>query len=167
MDDPNCSQSDLERMERELRDWKRDYQEALKRVPERLERFTTVSDMEIAPLYTPLDLPPPAAGSHLDLPGRYPFTRGIQHSMYRGRLWTMRLFAGLGSAEDTNRRFRYLIEQGETGLSTAFDFPTLMATTPTPLSPAANAANAAWPWTHSRTWSGCSRESISKPSRPP
>lgn len=126
MDDPNCSQSDLERMERELRDWKRDYGEALKRLPERLERFTTVSDMEIAPLYTPLDLTPPAAGSHLDLPGRYPFTRGIQHSMYRGRLWTMRLFAGLGSAEDTNRRFRYLIEQGETGLSTAFDFPTLM-----------------------------------------
>src|SRR5690606_7628916 len=60
------------------------------------------------------------------LPGRYPFTRGVQPNMYRGRLWTMRMFAGFGTARQTNERFRFLVEQGQTGLSTAFDFPTLM-----------------------------------------
>lgn len=74
----------------------------------------------------PLDLNERDHFEDIGLPGRYPFTRGVQSTMYRARLWTMRMFAGLGSAEDTNNRFHYLISHGETGLSTAFDFPTLM-----------------------------------------
>ena len=90
--------------------------------PERPERFSTVSDMEIEPLYTAEDASPDGVG----LPGEYPYTRGPYPSMYRGRLWTMRQFAGFGSAEDTNARFHFLLQQGQTGLSTAFDMPTLM-----------------------------------------
>lgn len=92
---------------------------------ERAARFSTVSDMEIAPLYTPDD----AAGDYdekLGYPGEYPYTRGPYGSMYRGRLWTMRQFAGFGLAEDTNARFHFLLGQGQDGLSTAFDMPTLM-----------------------------------------
>ncbi len=83
--------------------------------------FTTVSGSEIEPVYTPLDVttPPP-------LPGEYPYTRGIHPTMYRGRLWTKRQFAGFGTAEDTNQRYKFLLERGQTGLSVAFDFPTLM-----------------------------------------
>jgi methylmalonyl-CoA mutase N-terminal domain/subunit len=94
---------------------------------ERLPSFTTVSDMEIGRLYTQADLGErwdPA--TELGGPGEFPFTRGIHPTMYRGRLWTMRQFAGFGTAEQTNRRFRYLLEQGQTGLSVAFDLPTLM-----------------------------------------
>ncbi len=98
----------------------------LARSPGRLPRFSTVSDMEIGALYTPDDVAGSDYGRDLSFPGEYPFTRGVQPSMYRGRLWTMRQFAGYGSAEDTNARFRYLLEQGQTGLSTAFHFPTLM-----------------------------------------
>jgi methylmalonyl-CoA mutase N-terminal domain/subunit len=92
--------------------------------PERDASFTTLSGEEIAPLYTERDLSsePDAIG----LPGRYPFTRGVYPSMYRGRLWTMRQFAGFGTAEETNARFRYLLGHGQTGLSTAFDMPSLM-----------------------------------------
>ena len=88
-------------------------------------RYSTVSGVEIAPLYTELDA---VIDYRRDLgaPGAYPFTRGIYPSMYRGRLWTMRQFAGFGTAEDTNERFRYLLAHGQTGLSTAFDMPTLM-----------------------------------------
>jgi methylmalonyl-CoA mutase N-terminal domain/subunit len=92
---------------------------------ERDVRFSTVSDLELDPLYTPEDANlnyPEALGN----PGDYPFTRGVYPSMYRGRLWTMRQFAGFGLAEDTNARFRFLLKQGQTGLSTAFDMPTLM-----------------------------------------
>ena len=87
--------------------------------------FSSVSGREVEPVYTPLDLPadPQAA---LGLPGDFPFTRGIHPTMYRGRLWTMRQFAGFGTAEDTNRRYKFLLERGQTGLSVAFDFPTLM-----------------------------------------
>ncbi|MDA8122468.1 MAG: methylmalonyl-CoA mutase family protein [Deltaproteobacteria bacterium] len=92
----------------------------------RLPRFSTVSDMEIAALYTPADSVVIDYGRDLSFPGEYPFTRGVQPSMYRGRLWTMRQFAGFGSAEDTNARFKFLLRQGQTGLSTAFHFPTLM-----------------------------------------
>jgi len=120
------SESALERMEKEYKDWLGEYQRATKKVPERLERFSTVSDMEIKNLYTPLDIKDHDYFDDIGLPGMYPFTRGVQTSMYRSRLWTMRMFAGLGSAEDTNGRFHYLINHGETGLSTAFDFPTLM-----------------------------------------
>ncbi|MBC7359609.1 MAG: methylmalonyl-CoA mutase family protein [Desulfacinum sp.] len=120
------SESQLERMEREYQDWLGEYQKALQRLPERLERFSTVSDMEVKSLYTPLDIREKDYFEDLGFPGQYPFTRGVQPTMYRARLWTMRMFAGLGTAEDTNKRFHYLIEHGETGLSTAFDFPTLM-----------------------------------------
>ncbi len=100
-------------------DWARAY--AL--TPERSERFTTLSGEEIRPLYTERDLP---ASERIGLPGAYPFTRGVYPSMYRGRLWTMRQFAGFGTAEETNERFRYLLGHGQTGLSTAFDMPSLM-----------------------------------------
>src|SRR2546426_5880790 len=82
--------------------------------------------MEIARLYAPDDLPAYDPARDLGLPGEYPFTRGIHPTMYRGRLWTMRQFAGFGSPEDSNRRFHYLLEHGQTGLSGAFDMPTLM-----------------------------------------
>jgi methylmalonyl-CoA mutase, N-terminal domain len=92
---------------------------------ERDVRFSTVSDMEVEPLYGPEDVSPDAAG-RIGLPGEFPYTRGVYPSMYRGRLWTMRQFAGFGSAENTNERFHFLLGQGQTGLSTAFDMPTLM-----------------------------------------
>ena len=98
----------------------------LSRSPGRIPRFSTVSDMEIAALYTPDNTGELDYARDLSFPGEYPFTRGVQPSMYRGRLWTMRQFAGYGSAEDTNARFKYLLEQGQTGISTAFHFPTLM-----------------------------------------
>ncbi len=120
------SESALERMEKEYKEWLEVYKKALQRVPERLERFSTVSDMEVKALYTPLDIKDKDFFEDIGFPGLYPFTRGVQPSMYRARLWTMRMFAGLGTAEDTNKRFHYLVNHGETGLSTAFDFPTLM-----------------------------------------
>ena len=92
---------------------------------ERPVRFSTLSDMEVEPLYTPEDVKGDYA-SALGHPGEYPYTRGVYESMYRGRLWTMRQFAGFGLAEDTNERFRFLLAQGQDGLSTAFDMPTLM-----------------------------------------
>src|SRR5216117_3269927 len=117
--------------------------------PERKRRFITQSGVEINRLYTPEDLVGPANDPDRDrpryrfsppvtaadgwnerddvgLPGEPPFTRGIHPTGYRGRLWTMRMFAGFGSAKDTNARFKFLLEHGQTGLSTAFDFPTLM-----------------------------------------
>jgi len=93
--------------------------------PERDTSFTTLSDEEVRPLYTAADLPPDIDAS-IGLPGQYPFTRGVYPSMYRGQLWTMRQFAGFGTAEETNERFRYLLAHGQTGLSTAFDMPSLM-----------------------------------------
>jgi methylmalonyl-CoA mutase, N-terminal domain len=120
------SESALERMEKEYGEWLAEYQRAVKKMPERLNRFSTVSDLEIQPLYTPLDLANKDFHEDIGFPGIYPFTRGVQSTMYRARLWTMRMFAGLGTSEDTNKRFHYLINHGETGLSTAFDFPTLM-----------------------------------------
>lgn len=120
------SESALERMQKEVDEWQQEYRKALKKVPERLERFSTISDLEIKPLYTPLDIKDKDYFEEIGLPGMFPYTRGVQSTMYRARLWTMRMFAGLGTAEDTNRRFHYLIDHGETGLSTAFDFPTLM-----------------------------------------
>ncbi len=106
---------DLERWERET----------FGRTPERDAPFSTISGEPIKPLYTERDLPadPDAA---IGLPGEPPFTRGVYGSMYRGRLWTMRQFAGFGTAAETNRRFRYLLAHGQTGLSTAFDMPSLM-----------------------------------------
>ena len=94
--------------------------------PERLNRFSTVSDREINRIYSPADVRDQDFMADIGFPGDYPFTRGVQPSMYRGRFWTMRMFAGLGSAKDTNKRFHLLVNQGQTGLSTAFDMPTLM-----------------------------------------
>jgi methylmalonyl-CoA mutase, N-terminal domain len=99
---------------------------ALQKNLEREHEFTTVSGYPIRRLYTPADLTEWDAERDLGFPGQPPYTRGIHSTMYRGRLWTMRQFAGFGAAEDTNQRFRYLLAQGQTGLSTAFDLPTLM-----------------------------------------
>ncbi len=91
-----------------------------------MERFTTVSGAPIEPLYTPADLEDFDYGRDLGDPGEFPFTRGIHRTMYRGKLWTMRQFSGFGTPEDANRRLHYLLAQGQTGLSIAFDLPTLM-----------------------------------------
>jgi methylmalonyl-CoA mutase, N-terminal domain len=99
---------------------------ALGHAPERAAQFTTVSGHPIRRLYTPADLAELDYDRDIGQPGEPPYTRGIHATMYRGRLWTMRQFAGFGTAEDTNRRFRYLLSQGQTGLSVAFDLPTLM-----------------------------------------
>lgn len=93
-------------------------------MPEAKSKFETLSGLPVKPLYTPSDLSEFDYLRDLGSPGQYPFTRGIQPDMYRGRYWTMRQYAGFGSAEDTNRRFRYLLERGQTGLSVAFDLPT-------------------------------------------
>ena len=109
------------------REWEaRVLEPALKERPERDVAFTTVSDLPIERLYTPEDLAGRDPAREIGLPGEPPYTRGIHPSMYRGRIWTMRQFAGFGSARDTNERFRYLLDHGQTGLSTAFDLPTLM-----------------------------------------
>src|SRR5271165_692413 len=98
----------------------------LDKSPERQKSFTTISGYPIRRLYTEADLADWNAERDLGFPGEPPYTRGIHSTMHRGRLWTMRQFAGFGTAEDTNQRFRYLLAQGQTGLSTAFDLPTLM-----------------------------------------
>jgi len=98
----------------------------LEKSPERQSEFTTISGYPIRGLYTPADLTGWDPDRNLGFPGEPPYTRGIHSTMHRGRLWTMRQFAGFGTAEDTNQRFRYLLAQGQTGLSTAFDLPTLM-----------------------------------------
>jgi len=100
-------------------------QDTLERHAERAQSFITASGETVERLYTPLDVDG-TYGEKLGLPGEYPFTRGIHATMHRGRLWTMRMFAGFGTAEETNQRFRYLLDQGQTGLSVAFDLPTLM-----------------------------------------
>jgi methylmalonyl-CoA mutase N-terminal domain/subunit len=99
------------------------YREKFAQTPERDALFTTISGEPVEPLYTPEDLPDP---EQIGFPGEFPYTRGVYPSMYRGRLWTMRQFAGFGTAEETNERFRYLLDHGQTGLSTAFDMPSLM-----------------------------------------
>jgi len=108
---------------------KQDWQEdtlapTLKRFPARQEKFETISGIDISPVYTPEDAPDFDYYAALGYPGEYPFTRGIQPNMYRGRLWTMRQYSGFGTAEESNKRYRYLLEQGQTGLSIAFQLPT-------------------------------------------
>jgi methylmalonyl-CoA mutase N-terminal domain/subunit len=98
--------------------------------PERAVPFESLSGIPIRPLYTPDDLAGWSYQDKLGYPGEFPYTRGPYPSMYRGRLWTMRMFAGFGRPEDTNARFKFLLEQGQTGLSTAFDMPTLMGFDP-------------------------------------
>ena len=107
--------------------WQREVLDPAKaRYPERQAAFDTTSHIEIENLYAPDDLPDFDYVRDLGFPGEYPFTRGVQPTMYRGRLWTMRQYAGYASAEESNRRYRYLLEQGQTGLSVAFDLPTQM-----------------------------------------
>jgi len=101
-------------------------QRALGRRPERDAPFTTISGRPVSRVYTPLDIADQDYLADLGFPGEYPFTRGVHASGYRGKLWTMRMFAGFGTAEETNARYRYLLEQGNMGLSVAFDLPTLM-----------------------------------------
>ncbi|MEM0265964.1 MAG: methylmalonyl-CoA mutase family protein [Archaeoglobaceae archaeon] len=116
-----------EKIREKRREWEQECLEPwLSKSEREVEKFETLSGIELANVYDPLDI------GHIDFlrdigyPGEFPFTRGVYPTMYRGRLWTMRLFSGFGTAEDTNRRWKMLLEEGETGLSTAFDFPTLM-----------------------------------------
>jgi len=116
----------FEDIEKGCRRWQKRLEKIFSSKRERLERFSTVSDTVINRLYTPSDIQNQDFSKDLGFPGEYPFTRGVQSSMYRGQLWTMRMFAGLGSPRDTNKRFHHLVKEGQTGLSTAFDMPTLM-----------------------------------------
>jgi methylmalonyl-CoA mutase N-terminal domain/subunit len=102
------------------------YRRAVERAPERQPAFTTSSEIAVQPLYTAEDLRDWGPAEKLGYPGEYPYTRGIQPTMYRGRLWTMRQYAGYATAEESNKRYRYLLEHGTTGLSVAFDLPTQM-----------------------------------------
>jgi methylmalonyl-CoA mutase N-terminal domain/subunit len=109
----------------ELRRWeKTTLAKALNRFPERSKTFKTASEIELKRLYIPLDVQGFNYSEKLGFPGEYPFTRGVQPTMYRGRFWTMRQYAGFATAEETNKRYRYLLDHGQTGLSMAFDLPT-------------------------------------------
>src|SRR5579862_7052631 len=117
--------------DRKIADARKNWEErklnpSLKRGPERKEKFVTSSGIDIKRAYDPDDVSDLDFVNEVGFPGEYPFTRGVQPTMYRGRLWTMRQYAGFGSAEESNRRYRYLFEQGQTGLSVAFDLPTQM-----------------------------------------
>ncbi|MFH1351703.1 MAG: methylmalonyl-CoA mutase family protein [Pseudomonadota bacterium] len=116
----------FDEIEKQKKGWENELDKAFAARPERLPRFSTISDLEVKRIYTPEDVREQDFVGDIGFPCQYPFTRGVQPSMYRGRLWTMRMFAGLGSAKDTNKRFHHLVEAGQTGLSTAFDMPTLM-----------------------------------------
>ena len=110
---------------RELKRWeKTTLADVLKRFPERRKTFETSSGIELNRVYTPLDMEGFDYLKNLGFPGEYPFTRGVQPTMYRGRFWTMRQYAGFATAEETNKRYRYLLDHGQTGLSMAFDLPT-------------------------------------------
>ena len=114
----------LDAIQKELDRWSEETSEQIKKRPERKSEFVNSSGIPIKRLYTPLDFPDEAYLEELGFPARYPFTRGVQPTMYRGRYWTMRQYAGFATAEESNRRYRFLLEQGQTGLSVAFDLPT-------------------------------------------
>jgi methylmalonyl-CoA mutase, N-terminal domain len=116
----------LREAEQGRKEWEKEARRAARQQAEKGTRFSTVSDLEIKPIYTPEDIKDLDFSRDIGYPGAFPFTRGCQPTMYRGRKWTYRMFSGMGSAEDTNRRWHHLLKEGETGLSTAFDFPTLM-----------------------------------------
>ncbi|MEW6274164.1 MAG: methylmalonyl-CoA mutase family protein [Bacillota bacterium] len=109
-----------------IRKGRQEWLELRSKMKDREDRFETVSGMSVKDLYTPLDIEGFDYMHDLGFPGLYPFTRGVQGNMYRGRLWTMRQFAGFGTAQDSNKRYKYLLEKGQTGLSIAFDMPTIM-----------------------------------------
>jgi methylmalonyl-CoA mutase N-terminal domain/subunit len=113
------------KIEETYADWEENYyKKTVERYPERQPEFTTPSFTKIKPLYTPDDYSPENYIEEIGYPGKYPFTRGVQPTMYRGRLWTMRQYAGFGTARESNERYRYLLSQGQMGLSVAFDLPT-------------------------------------------
>ncbi len=116
----------LEEVREGRKKWDKEVEKVSKKKAERKARFSTVSDFEVKALYTPEDIKDLDFKRDVGYPGIFPFTRGCQPTMYRGREWTFRMFSGMGSAEDTNKRWHHLLKEGETGLSTAFDFPTLM-----------------------------------------
>jgi methylmalonyl-CoA mutase N-terminal domain/subunit len=117
----------LEELQRSLSKWEEtSLKKALNQLPERADEFITTSSEPINRLYTPLDVADMDYNASLGLPGEYPYTRGVHPTLHRSKLWTMRMFAGFGTAEETNERFKYLLEQGQTGLSIAFDLATLM-----------------------------------------
>jgi methylmalonyl-CoA mutase N-terminal domain/subunit len=116
----------LESIKKKENEWqKNNYKKLTKNQPERKESFENLSGIEIKNIYTPWDNKDLEFFKDIGFPGEYPFLRGIHATMHRGRLWTMRQFAGFGSAEETNKRYKYLLKHGETGLSVAFDYPTL------------------------------------------
>ncbi|AAM24447.1 methylmalonyl-CoA mutase N-terminal domain/subunit [Caldanaerobacter subterraneus subsp. tengcongensis MB4] len=118
-------EKELERIKKAKEEWEQDVvSKVLSKFSERREKFETSSGIEIKRLYTPLDLKEFDYNEKLGFPGEYPFTRGIQPTMYRGRFWTMRQYAGFATAEESNKRYKYLLEQGQMGLSVAFDLPT-------------------------------------------
>ncbi|MGB9931814.1 methylmalonyl-CoA mutase family protein [Haloarcula amylolytica] len=120
-------ESDLQRIREQKDEWEAETLDpVLDAYGERKERFATVSNLDVDRLYTPLDVDNIDYEEDIGFPGEEPFTRGVYPTMYRGRQWTMRQFAGFGTADETNERFHYLIDEGQTGLSTAFDMPTLM-----------------------------------------
>ncbi|MFH1624553.1 MAG: methylmalonyl-CoA mutase family protein [Pseudomonadota bacterium] len=108
----------------ELGSWNDAVEKSTSKFPERKEKFETTSGIELKRLFTPLDIEGSDYVDNIGFPGEYPFTRGVQPTMYRGRFWTMRQYSGFGTAEDTNKRYKYLLEEGQTGLSVAFDLPT-------------------------------------------
>lgn len=117
----------LDELSRSLSKWEEtSLKKALSQLPERADEFITTSSDPINRLYTPLDVADMDYNASLGLPGEYPYTRGVHPTLHRSKLWTMRMFAGFGTAEETNQRFKYLLEQGQTGLSIAFDLATLM-----------------------------------------
>ncbi len=117
-------QDQLDKIAAKKEKWAAKLEATVKKRPERQEQFATDSGFVIDTVYTPLNLKDMDYDNDLGLPGEFPYTRGVQPNVYRGRLWTMRQYAGFGSAEETNQRFRYLLAQGQTGLSCAFDLPT-------------------------------------------
>lgn len=120
-------QEQLEQLRQLVESWEDStLKETVSRFPERQDQFITTSSEPVKRVYTPVDREDSDYAEDLGMPGKFPYTRGIHASMYRGRLWTMRMFAGFGTAEETNQRFKYLLDQGQTGLSVAFDMPTLM-----------------------------------------
>ncbi len=115
---------DTLKLKEDIDRWEKGLEQKLKRFPERKKEFINTSGIPIKRLYTPLDTEDMDYFEYLGFPGEYPFTRGVQPTMYRGRYWTMRQYAGFASAEESNKRYKFLLEQGQTGLSVAFDLPT-------------------------------------------
>jgi len=119
------NKDEMKKIKQSREEWENNaVKKTLERFPERKEKFVTGSGEEVARLYTPDNLEEFDYNKELNFPGEYPYTRGVQPTMYRGRLWTMRQYAGFGTAEESNKRYKYLLKQGQTGLSVAFDLPT-------------------------------------------